>query len=287
MGALFGPAGNSESFAAMGYKSSLDVPEYVQKMGLNAFEYQCGRGVNIGQEKAAQLGALAAERGIALSVHAPYYISLASKEEAKRDNSIRYIYESARAVHAMGGERIVVHPGGLGGLSREQATALAGETLKRAQDFLDSEGLSMVRICPETMGKINQLGDLDEVLTLCELDERMLPCIDFGHLNARTHGGLDSMEAFGSVFEAIRNRLGEARMKEFHVHFSKIAYTDGGEKMHLTFEDEVYGPSFEPMLEWMARLNCSPVIICESAGTQAEDAAAMKRYYESLTLGKN
>ena len=282
MGALFGPAGNSESFAAMGYKGSLDVPEYIQKMGLDAFEYQCGRGVNIGEEKARQLGALAAERGIALSVHAPYYISLASKEEAKRDNSIRYICESARAVHAMGGERIVVHPGGLGGLPREKATALAGETLKRALECLDSEGLSTVRVCPETMGKINQLGNLDEVLTLCELDERMLPCIDFGHLNARAHGGLNNMEAFGAVFDAIRNRLGESRLKEFHAHFSKIAYTDGGEKMHLTFEDQTYGPNFEPMLEWTARLGCSPVIICESAGTQAEDAAAMKGYYQSL-----
>ncbi len=282
MGALFGPAGNSDSFAQMGYKGSLDVPEYVERMGLDAFEYQCGRGVNIGEDKARQLGALAHEKGIVLSVHAPYYISLASKEEAKRDNSIRYILESARAVHAMGGDRIVVHPGGLGGLSREQATDLAGETLKRALEQLDSEGLSMIRVCPETMGKINQLGNLDEVLTLCSLDERMLPCVDFGHLNARTHGGLDSAEAFGAVFDAVRNRLGESRMREFHVHFSKIAYTDGGEKMHLTFEDETYGPDYEPMLEWTARLGCSPVVICESAGTQAEDAAAMKKYYRSL-----
>ena len=282
MGALFAPSGNSESFAAMGYKTSLQVPEYLEKMGLDAFEYQCGRGVNIGLDKARQFGALAAQKGIALSIHAPYYISLASKEEAKRDNSIRYIAESARAVHAMGGERIVVHPGGLGGLPRPDATALAAETLRRAQAFLDSEGLSSVRICPETMGKINQLGDLDEVLTLCELDERMLPCIDFGHLNARTHGGLSTFEDFGKVFDAIRNRLGEERMKQIHVHFSKIAYTEGGEKMHLTFEDEIYGPRFEPMLEWVVRLDASPFIVCESAGTQAEDAAQMKKYYHSL-----
>ena len=282
MGAYFGPAGNSESFAAMGYKNSLDVPEYIQKMGLDAYEYQCGRGVNIGQDKARQLGAAAAQKGIALSVHAPYYISLASKEEAKRDNSIRYIYESAAAVHAMGGDRIVVHPGGLGGLSREQATELAGETLRRALDYLDSEGLSMIRVCPETMGKINQLGNLEEVLTLCTLDERLIPCIDFGHLNARTHGGLRTTEDFGRVFDAVRDRLGESRLKEYHAHFSKIAYTDGGEKMHLTFEDDTFGPDYEPVMEWTLRYDCSPVIICESAGTQAEDAAAMKQYYHSL-----
>ena len=76
MSAKFGPAGNAESFKEMGYKSSLDVPEYLTRMGLNAFEYQCGRGVNIGEDKARQLGRLAAEAGITLSLHAPYYISM-------------------------------------------------------------------------------------------------------------------------------------------------------------------------------------------------------------------
>lgn len=164
-----------------------------------------------------------------------------------------------------GGDRIVVHPGGLGGLSREQATELAGETLRRALDYLDSEGLSMIRVCPETMGKINQLGNLEEVLTLCTLDERLIPCIDFGHLNARTHGGLRTTEDFGRVFDAVRDRLGESRLKEYHAHFSKIAYTDGGEKMHLTFEDDTFGPDYEPVMEWTLRYDCSPVIICESA----------------------
>ena len=111
MSALFGPAGASLSFKKMGYKSSLDVPEYIEKMGLDAFEYQCGRGVNIGLEKASQLGALAAEKGIALSLHAPYYISMSSVEEEKRLKSVDYILASASAVKAMGGNRIVVHTG--------------------------------------------------------------------------------------------------------------------------------------------------------------------------------
>ena len=68
MSAVFGPAGNSVSFTAMGYKHSTDVPEYLEKMGLNAFEYQCGRGVNIGLEKAAQFGKIAAQKNIKISV---------------------------------------------------------------------------------------------------------------------------------------------------------------------------------------------------------------------------
>lgn len=282
MSAKFGPAGNSESFTAMGYKSSLQVPEYIVKMGLDAFEYQCGRGVNIGLEKAEQLGKLAAERGIALSLHAPYYISMSSVEPEKRQNSIRYILESARAVHAMGGNRIVVHTGSCGKISREEALSLAVDTMKNAIAALDAEGLSQVRICPETMGKINQLGTLEEVLTLCELDERLLPCIDFGHLNARTLGAVNSKEAFAAVLEVVENRLGSARLSEFHSHFSKIEYTTGGEKKHLTFADTVFGPSYEPLMELVAQKNLSPTFICESAGTQAEDAKAMKTYYETL-----
>lgn len=279
MSAFFGPAGNSISFTEMGYKHSLQVPEYIEKMGLDAFEYQCGRGVNIGLEKAAELGRLAAEKNIALSLHAPYYISMSSVEEEKRLNSINYILSSARAVNAMGGNRIIVHTGSCGKISREEALSLATDTMKKAVSALDSEGLSNIRICPETMGKINQLGTLDEVISLCLVDERIIPCIDFGHLNARTLGGLNSKEKFEDIFEKIENSLGVSRLREFHSHFSKIEYSAGGEKKHLTFADNTFGPDFEPMLDLVIKKNCSPTIICESDGTQAEDAKAMKDYY--------
>ena len=285
MSAKFGPAGNSDSFTAMGYKSSLQVPEYVVKMGLDAFEYQCGRGVNIGQEKATELGKIAKEKGIALSLHAPYYISMSSVEEDKRLNSINYILQSARAVNAMGGERIIVHTGSCGKISREQALDLALDTMKKAIKALDDEGLSNVRICPETMGKVNQLGTLDEVLTLCQLDERLIPCIDFGHLNARDRGILKTYEDFEEIFNQIENKLGLSRLKEFHSHFSKIEYSAGGEVRHLTFSDDIYGPNFEPVMELAYKKQCSPTFICESAGTQAEDAKAMKDYYWEIQNG--
>ena len=282
MSAKFGPAGNSESFAKMGYNHSLQVPEYIVKMGLDAFEYQCGRGVNIGEDKATELGRIAAEKGVLLSLHAPYYISMSSVEEAKRLNSIRYILDSARAVNFMGGNRIVVHTGSCSKISREEALSLATDTMKLAIDALDNEGLSNVRICPETMGKINQLGTLEEVMALCKLDERLLPCIDFGHLNARTLGGSNSKEAYENILNIVENELGEARLKEFHSHFSKIEYSAGGEKKHLTFEDTLFGPDYEPLMELIYKKNLSPIFICESAGTQAEDAKAMKDYYLSV-----
>ena len=279
----FGPAGNSESFAALGYKNSLQVPEYIVKMGLDCYEYQCGRGVNIGEDKARELGEKAKNAGITLSLHAPYYISMSSVKEEKRLNSVNYILASARAVNAMGGDRIVVHTGSCGKISRERALELALDTMKLALSALDSEGLSHVHICPETMGKVNQLGTLGEVLELCKLDERLIPCIDFGHLNARDLGILKTFADFENIFTSVKNELGSDRLKIFHSHFSKIEYTTGGEKRHLTFEDRVYGPDFEPVLELTYKYGCEPTFICESAGTQAEDAKQMKDYYLSLS----
>ncbi|MBQ2780709.1 MAG: TIM barrel protein [Clostridia bacterium] len=283
MTARFGPAGNSESFAAAGFKSTLQAPAWLAQMGLTAYEYQCGRGVRVSVDSALQLGALAKGHDIALSLHAPYFISLASVDPQKRDNSITYILDSARAVSLMGGDRIVVHPGGLGGRSREEATALAKETLVRAQAALDENGLSGVHICPETMGKINQLGNLDEVLDMCTVDERFYPCIDFGHLNSRTQGEVNSTAAFEQVIDTIKNRLGEERGRCFHVHFSKIAYTAGGEKCHLTFDDDVFGPDPAPLMEVIAARNLAPVVICESAGTQAEDALFMMQLWKQAS----
>lgn len=284
MSAKFGPAGTSENFKKLGYKSSLDVPEFIVKSGLDCFEYQCGRGVNIGTEKAALLGKKAKEMGITLSLHAPYYISMSSVEEEKRLNSINYILDSARAVNAMGGDRIVVHTGSCGKISREEALQLAIDTMKKAISALDSEGLSNIHICPETMGKVNQLGTLYEVTELCKLDERLIPCIDFGHLNARDLGVIKTKEDYENILNTVKNELGSERYKNFHSHFSKIEYTTGGEKRHLTFEDTVYGPQFEPLMELIAKHGLSPVFICESAGTQDIDAKQMKDYYERVLL---
>ncbi len=282
MSCKFGPAGNSESFKNMGYKHSLQVPEYLLKMGLDCFEYQCGRGVNIGIDKAAEFGKVAKEKGISLSLHAPYYISMSSTEEEKRLNSINYILSSARVVNAMGGNRIIVHTGSCGKISREEALILAKDTMKRSLDALDNENLGHIHICPETMGKVNQLGTLSEVIELCTLDERLIPCIDFGHLNARDLGFFKTKEDFEIVYDEIENKLGENRLKCFHSHFSKIEYTKGGEKCHLTFADTVFGPDFEPVMELSYKKGCNNIFICESAGTQAEDAKQMKDYYKSL-----
>ncbi len=283
MSAKFGPAGTAESFKQMGYKKTIQLGEYLEKFELNHFEYQCGQGVRIGEESARAFGKMLAEKNISVSIHAPYFISLSSVEEEKRDNSINYILESARAADYMGADRIVIHSGSCSKMTREEALELAKATMKKAREALVAEGLGHIHCCPETMGKINQLGDLNEVMELCRIDDTFIPTIDFGHLNARTLGSIKDKSDYAAILDTIENKLGHDRLNCFHSHFSKIEYTEkGGEKKHLTFADEIYGPQYEPLMELIYERNLSPTFICESAGTQTEDAQTMKLYYESL-----
>ena len=278
----FGPAGTSESFKTMGYKNSKDIPAHTARFGLHAFEYQCGRGVRLSDETAAAIRANAEGLDIRFSVHAPYYISMSSLEEDKRLASVDYILQSCRAVRALGGSRVIFHAGSCGKQSREEALRKALDTMARAQAAVDEAGYGDITLCPETMGKINQLGDLEEVLALCSVDKRITPCIDFGHLNARTLGGVGGKEQFAAILDRMAEALGDDRARCFHSHFSKIEYTAGGEKRHLTFEDNVFGPPYEPLLDLCAARGLAPTIICESAGTQAEDARAMQDYFTGL-----
>ena len=163
---LFGTAGTSESFKTMGYKTSAQVPQYTAAMGLDAFEYQCGRGVRLGEALAKTIRDGAETHGIYFSLHAPYYISMSSMEEEKRLNSVDYILQSAAAVRALGGRRVIFHAGSCGKQSREEALAKALDTMARMQSALDEAGFEDITLCPETMGKVGQLGTFDEVLAL-------------------------------------------------------------------------------------------------------------------------
>ena len=281
MSILFGTAGTSQSFAEQGYKNSVQVPEYTAKMGLDAFEYQCGRGVRIKEELAAKIRAQAAVHGIYFSLHAPYYISMSSLEEEKRLNSVDYILQSAAAIRTLGGQRVIFHSGSCGKQSRAVALEKAKDTLARALEALDEAGFADITLCPETMGKLGQLGDLEEVLALCGLDSRLVPCIDFGHLNARTLGGIRSKADYAAILDRMAGVLADERAERFHVHFSRIEFSEGGEKRHWTFAETQYGPEPAPLMELLAERRLAPTIICESAGTQAEDARTMAEIWRA------
>ena len=281
MAALFGPGGNSESFYAKGYKATVDAPRFVHEMGLDAYEYEAGNGVTASEATFAKIGEAAKQYGIHMTIHAPYYISLSSVDEEKRKKSAGYIVSSAKALRGLGGDLMVIHAGSTAKLDRSVALEYAVGALHHALDVLSGEGLYGVKLGIETMGKVNQLGTLDEVLALCEVDKTVVPVVDFGHMNARECGGVfASSDDYKRVFDRISEQCGGEVADRLHCHFSKIEYTGGGEKRHLTFEDTVFGPDYEPLMKAIAALGVSPTIICESNGTMAEDALTMKNAYE-------
>lgn len=286
MYAKFGTAGCCEAFYDVGGKSALEIPKWLSEHNLDCFEYQCGRGVKISEDAARLLGKNADEYNISLSVHAPYYISLSSTDEQKRKNSVEYILQTLRAASFMNADRIVVHSGSCGSITRREALALASDTLKAALKAADDNGFGDIHICPEAMGKVKQLGNVDEVIKLCSLDERLIPTMDFGHINAMTLGGLKEKADFEAVFDAIENKLGKERAQSFHIHYSRIEYTNAGEKKHRTYSETEFEPEFEPIAQIMAERGAAPRIICESAGTQTKDAEELKRLYLSYIKKK-
>lgn len=279
---LFGPGGNSESFHAAGHKSTLDAPAWVRDFGLDAYEYEAGRGVSGTEAMFTKLGENARAAGIRLSIHAPYFISLSSLEEEKRKGSAKYIIDSARALKWMGAEggTMVIHAGSAAKLDRSLAVEYAKAALAYAIERLHEEGLYGFRLGIETMGKVGQLGTLSEVLALCTVDDCVVPVVDFGHMNAREQGGVfTDADDYKRVFDEIAGAQGPETAENLHCHFSKIEYTAGGEKRHLTFADTVFGPEPAPLMKAVRDLGVHPTFICESDGTQAEDALTMKQLY--------
>lgn len=274
----FGPAGNAQSFAEAGFKATVDAPRWLHEMGLNAYEYQCGRGVNIGEETARKIAAQAALHDIAMSLHAPYYINLSNRDEERVQKNIGYVLASCQAATWLGADRIVVHTGGVGKQSRTKAFENTKENVRDILNAVEQAGYTTT-ICLETMGKQSVIGSAEEIFELVALDDRLLPCIDFGHLNARTCGKCSTEEEFAQVLDLMENTIGTERARIFHSHFSHIEYGLKGEVRHLTFADEQYGPDFSPLAKLIAQRGWTPRFICESAGTQAEDAKQMMDMY--------
>ena len=275
--AIFGPGGNSESFYGAGFKSTLQAPAFVKGLGLGAYEFEAGNGLKAGRETLEKIGMAAREAGIEMSYHTPYFISLSGIDPEKRLKSIDYIKQSLDAAEALGADTIVIHAGSASKISRAEAMDLAKDTLLKT---MEAVGDTPIHLGLETMGKINQLGTLEEIIELCKLDAHFYPVVDFGHLNARERGEFfTDTDSYRRVFDAVANGLGDEKARYMHCHFSRIEYTDAGEKRHLTFEDTVYGPFFEPLAEALVKDDLCPRIISESAGTQSEDALAMQLAY--------
>jgi deoxyribonuclease-4 len=278
----FGPSGNCESFYAEGFSHTEQAAEFVKNRGLDCFEYSFGRGVRMTDEKARSIGAAFEKAGVEISAHAPYFINFANPDDEMAEKSYGYVLDSAKVLRLMGGKRVVFHPAAQGKMSREEAVSLTEKRLHILRDYIYELGLQDMIFSPETMGKLAQIGTVEEITRFCKIDKIYVPCIDFGHINAREQGSLKTVADYKSRLEYMISELGFEKMEHFHMHFSKIMYSAKGEIKHLTFDDTVYGPEFEPLAVALHELRLKPYIVSESAGMQAEEARDMKDIYNKL-----
>lgn len=287
---LFGPAGNSLSFYEQGHKSTLETAEWLSKQGsglfaggLDLFEYSFGQGYRMKTELAEQIGNEFEKYGIELSLHAPYFINFANPDPLMYEKSLGYIKTGIKFMKAFGAKRLVFHAGSCGKEIRENAYRLMVERFKEFMPEIEEELDDGMFICPETMGKTMQIGTWKEIIDLCKLSPKLMPTFDFGHINALTQGSLKTAEDYQRIFDYCFENLGEDRTKNAQVHFSKIEFGAKGEIRHLTFDDKIYGPNFEPFCECLIKNNLSCHVICESNGTMAEDSVKMKKIYLDMT----
>ena len=278
----FGPSGNSKIFYDAGHKSSIEAPSFLKKIGLTCYEYSFGRGFTIKSESAQKLGEEAEKNGILVSVHAPYYINLANPNPETVEKNASYILKSLDYLKLFKGKKCVVHSGSQTNQTREVAL----DNLYKQLDIILSKyylgGYDDVYICPETMGKSQQIGSVDEILDICSKDKCLIPTFDFGHINAVTNGSLKGIDDYRKIIDKCFDKLGEFKTKNMHIHFSKIEYTNKGEVKHLTLDDTIYGPEFEPLAKLIDEYKLEPTIISESREKMMEDALKLKEIYESV-----
>ncbi len=261
----FGPAGVPPSFRRL--KVTLEeVPKLLREEGLDAFEYQAVRwGVKpqIKRENAERLGSEAEKNDVWLSLHGSYFINFCGEKEVVETSKQRLI-ACATAAEWMNAHVVVFHPGFYGKKQPKEAFRNCLEALKDVVEDMKTLGIKNVKIGPETMGKQSQFGSFEEVLKLCEETEQTQPVIDWAHLHARNRGQFRTVDDFRKVVEEIENRLGTEAVKNMHCHFTKVEFTEKGEKCHHTLSEADYGPDFNLLARVIAEFKLRPVIISES-----------------------
>jgi len=252
-----GPAGS-------GGLGNLKGLRRVVELNLDCMEVEFTYGVRLGLDAARDVGKMAKKHGIVLSVHAPYYINLASDEDAKVAASKKRILDSCERADALGAQNVVFHAGFYQKKTAEQTFQLIKEAICELQSEI-SKNKWQVALCPETTGKLSQFGSLEEILRLM----RETGCgitVDFSHLYARCQGKMDW------------GRLLAKLPENFHAHFSGIEFGEKGEKKHIRPTEAFFKPLAQALIR-QKKLNIT--LISESPEPQ-EDAAMMKRVLNGL-----
>jgi len=237
----FGPGGT----AGLGYDQGLD---YAKKLGLTAMECEFTYGVSMKNDEAKRIGKLAKQLGIALSIHAPYYINLSSDEKQKVLASKKRILQSCERGHHLNAKHIVFHAGFYQKKDPEEVFQTIKKEILDLQKTIKQKKWNVI-LSPETTGKPSQFGSLDELLRLkketgCHLT------VDFAHLKARNNGIID----YGEVMKKLKP------LNHIHAHFSGIEWTPKGERRHLITENKY----IKELIQYIIKYNLDVTIINES-----------------------
>ena len=276
MSLLFGTAGVPISAEK---RDSIEGIKRVRELNLDAMELEFVQGVRMGRELAERVRKAAEENNVALSVHAPYFINLNSKEKAKLEASKKRIIDSAIIGSIAGAKNIVFHAAYYGNDNKAKVYERVRKAMHEILEVLEKEGVKeKIILRPETTGKQTQFGSLEEVIKLSSELDNTLPCIDFSHIHAR-YQRFNSYAEFSEILEKIESMLGKEALKNMHIHFSGIEYTRKGERKHLNLEESDL--KYKELLRALKDFNISGIAISESPNIE-EDAMLMKREYEKI-----
>ncbi len=235
---------------------------YLSGAGLDAMEVQFVRNVYMTPESAAKSAAVAQECGLALSVHAPYYINFTSKNKATREKSGEWMLRSLRIAEPLGAKIVVCHP------ARERQPAVLKQYLLELADARKKEGIKAL-VGLETTGDAPEFGSVEDYLGILKDVPGTDIVIDWSHIHARTNGSIKTKADYEAVFDMLR----PVKSNGFHMHFSNVEFKDGREVRHLPLDGQ---PPFKPLAQVIKERKLDATIICESPLLEA-DALKMKK----------
>jgi deoxyribonuclease-4 len=246
------------------------------ELGLGSLELAWVRSVRVSEEKCAEIKAAAQASGLALSVHAPYFINLnGSADEWPR--SRKRLMDAAHYGHLAGATDIVFHPGSYFGNEYKAVLEVAIPRLRECVAELRQAG-NPVRLRPETMGKSAMLGSLEDTLLMSEAIEGVEPCLDFAHLHARPgDGSVNSYAEWQAMLKLVKKRLGAPALKRLHIHLSGIVYGPKGEKHHVPLKEGDL--KYQQLFKALREAGAAGRVMCESPKME-EDALVMKKAWE-------
>lgn len=284
----FGVAGYPPAFGTSQFgKDRMKICHWLQALDLEALELQMTYGPRTSLDNCREYRRVADECGIKLSVHASYFIVFTSSDQHKLYNSKETLKRTFELCDILGADAAILHPGPLYG---------SNDSKPILDRFIDNLGQTMSEIgntntdlFVETAGKVGQLGSVDEILSITKQLPKVYPCIDFGHVHARTLGSLNTDRAVEDLFNQLASHGCFKPERRIHFHYTPIHYGQRGEISHKAIHDiqinsnspEYFYPRYDPVARGLSAWNIKGTIISETHNSQQEGALALKQTYLS------